>query len=263
MKLIELTLKECKELEMASFQREQGKSKVKDLYDFFVKKGKYVGIPILINGNNKVIDGGHRVKAFIKAKEDGLIKGNILALRDAFADKQTFLNVNKGTPVPINHKVKIHSKIEHLIKNGASLSYKTSGSSLSYVDFARCLCIIDRHINQLRLKQSSQKEIQILLDKISITDVTKLYYKIYTLKDMYFNSLKKYPNRKYMQKLFLYIVAISFKINLKENDMDRIVNKFPMSLGGDIGLAYNKQVFVDAYNFNIKKECNRISIDIL
>ena len=39
MKLIELTLKECKELEMASFQREQGKSKVKDLYDFFVKKG--------------------------------------------------------------------------------------------------------------------------------------------------------------------------------------------------------------------------------
>jgi len=42
---------------------------------------------------------------------------------------------------------------------------------------------------------------------------------------------------------------------------DKIVRRFPLSLGGDIGVTYNKSLFIDSFNFNLKSKDNLLSIE--
>ena len=95
----------------------------------------------------------------------------------------------------------------------------------------------------------------------SSNDLVKITTKIVEIKRKYFEALDKYKNKKYLQKLFLYLVSYQFKnTEIDQAMFDKIISRFPNSMGGDIGLAYNKQLFVDAFNYNLKKESNKINI---
>lgn len=263
MELKKIKVSELKNFDMASFQRETKSIKVKRLYEFYIKKGFFDTMPILVSETNKIIDGGHRSSAYIKAFEDGYVKDEVFILIKKGANKDTFLNVNKGTPVSINHKVKIHSKIEYLLKKGYNLSYKTSPLSLSYVDLARALCIINQIENSDNIRQSNPDYIESTLNKISLENIEKNTDFIFSIKDKYFNSLILNPKKRFLQKLFLYFVFIEKKrIDIKQSIYDKVVGKLPNGLSGDIGIAYNKQLFIDAYNFNFKLESNRIDLNI-
>lgn len=262
MRLEKINVEKISDLGIATFQRDTTPEKVKDLYNFFIERGFFDCLPLLVDGNYNIVDGGHRAEAYLRAFKDGKVKNELYILINESADINTFLNVNKGTPVSINHKVKIH-KITNILKaSGIVLSTKTTSISLSYVDLARALAIVYRTKNKLSLKQSSQKELFTYIDYFCNQDeLLDIVSEIIEIKNIYFESISKDSSKKYLQKLFLYLISFSFK-NKKINAslMDKIVNRFPLSLGGDISVAYNKQLFVDAYNYNLKLESNRITL---
>ena len=262
MKLVELNIEEVRSLKIASFQRETNKSKVNDLVRFYEKKGFFDSMPILINENHIVIDGGHRIKAYLKAFDNGNMKDGVFALIKDKANKETFLSVNRGTPVNINHKVKIHSKAEFLLKRGFPFSAKTSPNTISYVDFARALFLFQRKEDNLSIKQSNQKEIFSMLNKINHNELIEKSSVIQSVHDKYFLALSKEVNKKYLQKLFLYFVWLELtQKNVNMKIYDKVVRRFPLSLGGDIGVSFNKILFIDAFNFNLKSKDNLLTIE--
>lgn len=257
MKLIQMTFKDAKEkCKMPEFQRKSD-SRVNSIAKYMGDNGEYASLPIVVNNEFEVIDGGHRLKAFFIAFEDFNIKDEILVLVDDKANKDTFLRLNLAKPVSFAHKVKIHDAIEYLEeKVGASFTVgRSTKLSIGTADFARGLFILKR-MND-RFKQCSQKEAFDVLDNIDTKELKQLYVSINRLKNRYFENI---GNRKFMQKLFLYLLFVETKIKLSDKDIERAIERFPNSLGGDIGLALNKEIFIEAFNFNKKK--NRLSISI-
>ena len=255
--LITMTYQEAKaKCKIPEFQRKQD-NRVSSIAKYMGEHGEYSSLPIVINNDFEVIDGGHRLNAFFIAFEDFKIKDEILALVDDKANKDTFLRLNLAKPVSFAHKVKIHDSVEYLEeKLGASFTLgRSTKSSIGTADFARGLFILKR--TKTRLKQCSQKEAFDVLDSIEIRELEQLYTSINSLKNRYFEHI---GNRKFMQKLFLYFLFIGEKIQLSDKDIERTIERFPNSLGGDIGLALNKEIFIEAFNFNKKK--NRLSITI-
>ena len=257
MKLIQMTYRNAKEkCRTPEFQRKSD-SRVNSIAKYMGDNGEYASLPIVVNSDYEVIDGGHRLKAFFIAFEDFKIKDEILVLVDEKANKDTFLRLNLTKPVSFAHKVKIHNAIEYLEKNiGANFTVgRSTKLSMGTADFARGLFIL-KSIND-RFKQCSQKEAFNVLDNINIEELKQLYTSIDRLKNRYFEHI---GNRKFMQKLFLYFIFIRERIQLSDKDIKRTIERFPNSLGGDIGLALNKEIFIEAFNFNKKK--NRLSIAI-
>jgi len=253
--LKQISFSEAKNLKLASCQRQQSKSHINGLVDFFKEKGEYCCMPILINGNNEIIDGGHRTKAYIESFEKGYIKGNLLALVDKNANTETFLNVNKGKAVSLSHKLKLNSHIEYLTKY-KPLSYKTSSVSISYVDFGKGLVAYNQGKNNLRLSKPSLKSIESELLKYGLTNIYLLqdvFDTVYEIKNFYFSGIKR-NNKKFVQKLFQYFCYLHGRIGIDKEKIDNIVARFPNSLGGDLTFSENLIQFIEIYNFKKRKD---------
>ena len=262
MRLEKITVEDLMQYKRADCQRVPKPAKVRALYKFYCEKGFFDSLPILVDEEKNIYDGGHRAEAYKMAFNDGKVKNEVIVLLNKNANQETFLNLNKGTPVSLNHKVKINKITKLLESRGFLLSHNTSRNSLSYIDLARALSIVKRIQDGLNIKQSNQEEIFNHLDYFySSNDLVKITTKIVEIKRKYFEALDKYKNKKYLQKLFLYLVSYQFKnTEIDQAMFDKIISRFPNSMGGDIGLAYNKQLFVDAFNYNLKKESNKINI---
>ena len=256
MELKQITYEAAKKLTMPDFQRVQDKARVNELRDYFIEKGKYDSMPILVNQRGEVIDGGHRLNGFIKAFEEGKIDDKIYVLVDMEANKDTFLAVNKGRAVSISHKIKIHDKIKHLKEIGYRFSDISTSKSLSYVDFARALALQIRYLNNQPVIQAKQLEINKILDDIEIKDLKRFAVTILEVHNKYFSLCY---GKKFNQKVFLYIYWTFIKFGLSDNDIERIIKSYSSSLGGDIGTTFNKQTFLDILNY--RKRINTIKLE--
>jgi hypothetical protein len=258
MRLETFTSSDIKEkFKLPPYQRKRD-SRVNEIALYMAEKGSYSSLPIVINSSYEIIDGGHRCEGFLIAVEKHNIRDEIQVLIDDNADRETFLRLNKTKQVPFSHKVKIHDSIIFLEKKiGASFTLGSSTkSSIGAADFARSLYIIN--VNKERVKQCSQKEAFDLLDNIGTEELITNYTKINNLKNRY---LDKIPNdKKFSQKIFLYLCYLDMHIDLSDSDINRIATRMPISIGGDIGLPYNKELFIEAYNYN--KKTNRLTINI-
>jgi len=251
----------CSDIEadftMPKFQRSQD-NRVNKIATYMKEAGEYASMPIVANERFEIIDGGHRVKAFVFAVKNYNIKDEILVLIDSNANKETFVRLNKTKQVSFSHKAKIHDAIIYLENNmGASFTVGSSTkSSLGSADFARGLYMIRGNIS--RIKQCSQDEAFYLLDNIGTEKLRESYLYINEIKNRYIDNVGH--GKKFLQKLFLYFCYLNNKIELKDKDIHRVSSRFPRSLGGDIGIAYNKELFVEAYNYN--KKAGRVDISI-
>ena len=256
MELRQITYEAAKNLTLPDFQRVQTKSKVNQLRDYYIEKGKYNSLPILVNQTGEVIDGGHRLNGFLKAFETGKIEDKIYVLVDIKADKDSFLAVNKGLVVSVGHKIKINDKIKHLKEIGYKLSDKSTSKSLGYVDFARALALQVRYLSNHPIRQATQQEIFKVLKDIEIKDLERFAVTIFEVHNRYF--LLNY-GKKFQQKIFLYIYWTFIKFGITDNDIERIIKSYSTTLGGDIGTTYNKQTFLDILNY--RKRTNLIKLE--
>lgn len=256
MELKQIKYESALKLTMPDFQRVQSKSRVRELKDYYIQKGKYDSMPILVNARGEVIDGGHRLYGFLRAFETGSIEDGIYVLVDNEANKDSFLAVNKGQVVSIGHKIKIHDKIKCLKSKGYGLSDSTSGKSLGYVDFARALSLSVRHLNNQNIIQSKQKEIMNTLEQLEMNEIERIAKTIFEIHHRYF-SLSF--GKKFNQKVFLYIYWTYIKFDITDSDIERIIKSYSASLGGDIGTTFNKQTFLDILNY--RKRINIITLE--
>ena len=87
---------------------------------------------------------------------------------------------------------------------------------------------------------------------ISYQELEKYKFPEYQrLKNRYVDNL--IVGQRFLQKHFLYFTWFE-KLNLiTEKDYEKIVPRLPKSLGGDIGMVYNKNLFLECFNYGRKK----------
>lgn len=232
------------------------RNKVSNIQKILIKEQKYTLSPIVVSEDFYIVDGGHRVTAFKESFMRGDISDGIWILIDSKASKETFIQLNMGTPVSIAHKLYISDNIERMRKNGFSFTEGSSTrSSFGVADFARGCYIYN--INDT-FRQSSANKLIEFIDNLTYDEIVLYYKKLEKYKNLYVDSLL--VGQRFLQKHFLYFVWFE-KLNLMEkSDYEKIVPRLPKSLGGDIGMSYNKNLFLECYNYNRKKSRQDLSV---
>lgn len=251
MEIRHLTREQAKQLVIPEYQRKIDQAHKRSMLQCIIDKNDFCFMPITINKHNEVVDGQHRLMAYI----DSGIETTIPAICYEDSNKDTFLAMNKGKTVAVAHKILIHEKMK-LLKNITKITTGSSTKdSISASDLGRAVVLLKTGA----IVQARQQVIFYILDNISSDEFLVLAQKALYVKNKYFDNLP--INKKFLQKLYLFIVHTSSKIDLSDADFYRIIDRFPNSLGGDISLTINKQFFIDAYNY--KKRSGKIDLDFL
>ena len=256
-KLRYISFEELSKYSFLEYQRlVVNKGKVKAIIEVLNNSGKYTLLPIVVSEDFLIVDGGHRVTAFRAAFLNGSIEDGIWVLIDNIASKETFIQLNMGTPVSIAHKLYISNNIKKMRDNGFSfIEGSSTKSSIGVADFARAYYVFTTYGI---FKQASAK---VLIDFINECDYESLvtaYRLITNITDKYYKNLS--VGQRYLQKHFLYFIWMERKKVITDRDYEKVVPRLPNSLGGDIGMLYNKTIFLECFNFGKKK--SRIDLSI-
>lgn len=252
-----ISFNELEEYKLPPYQRLKiNRSKINGIRKILENEKIYTLLPIVVSTDNMIIDGGHRSKAYMELYKQGNVTGDIWALVDKQASKNTFVQLNMGSPVSIAHKLYISDNIEKMRENGFLFTEGISTKvSIGVTDFARALFI---YKTDVIFKQSSASVLIDFINNLTYDEITKGYRTIYNFKEKYTNCLN--VGQRFLQKHFLYITLMEKRGIMTEKDYARVVPRLPNSLGGDIGLTYNKNIFIECFNFGKKK--NRIDMSI-
>ena len=248
MELKFLTKQEVLKLKIPDFQRKINVAHRNKMVKTINNEG-YSLSPIMINENGEIVDGQHRVSAYLISNS----QENLPAIIVKDISKKLFLQLNMGKPVTISHKVFIHEKVQLLAEQYPIIIGSSNLTSIGSSDLARGLFIIDTKT----VKQASQKEIFDMLDNAKVDELRKHTEKLLNIKKMYESNLT--IKKKFLQKYFLYFCFLDSVVGLDNTDFERTVPRLSTSLGGDIGLPFNQQIFLDCFNY---RKRNKLDISI-
>tara|TARA_R110000824_G_scaffold91480_2_gene222646 strand:- start:9675 stop:10484 length:810 start_codon:yes stop_codon:yes gene_type:complete len=255
--LLNISYQELEKYKFPEYQRLKiNKNKTSAIEKILINAKEYNLLPIVVSEDFLIVDGGHRSVAFRECYKRGDVVGGIWVLIDKKASKETFIQLNMGSPVSIAHKIYISDNIEKMRKNGFSFTQGNSTkSSFGVSDFARAFYIYSLKES---FRQASASKLIDFINDMPYSDCVNAYIKLTILKNRYVDNL--IVGQRFLQKHFLYFTWFE-KLNLiTEKDYEKIVPRLPKSLGGDIGMVYNKNLFLECFNYGRKKTRQDLSV---
>lgn len=248
MELKYISKKEAKSLIIPSYQRGIKKSIVNAISLSLNESIEWDIPPIMINGKKEVIDGQHRLKAFLQSNATFYIPVVI----HKKAEKKDFIIYNNGSKVQLGHKIMIHDIMIEIQKhiNQKIVPNSSTRTAMSASDLAKGMYI---YISQSVI-QANQKKLFSMLESTPINKLIDVANIVISIKDAYFSSLDM--GKRFRQQWFLYYCVLSsMGVDILIR-MNTTVNRMPNSAGGDISLLENQAAFLDAFNFKLKNKHN-------
>jgi len=247
--LIFIQKSEAKAMIVPSYQRKLSNGMVKKISAHFDNANGWDIPPVVINDNYEIIDGQHRVAAYLASSATF----KIAAIRMSGSGKKDFLLFNEGKAVTTAHKIMIHEKIIN-IKDNFNISISPSTiSSINASDLMKSVGILYKK----KCLSPTKEQIFFILDTISEERLFNLVEKVVFIKNKYIEALT--AENKFKQKWLLFYVFMSSAGLLKNSDFERTVNRLPNTSGGDISLFQARAEFIDIFNYRLH---NRNKIDI-
>jgi len=235
-----ISKKDAKNIKKPKFQRDLKTRKVKEIKEFLDNSIEWTIQPLIVSNNN-IIDGQHRLEAYINSNAN--FKVPVVFMDNL--DKKDFLRINNQIAVPISHKYLLHDKIEELRDVYNITTGSTTLNSISSV----LLCSSIKVLKSKSVNKFRYTEVIKILDSIGRVELRNIIDEVIEIRDLFLNN-----NAKIKQGVFLFVILLKSRGILNKNMLTKNIHRISkLSLRGDLSVVENKLLFLEAYNFRFKK----------